>query len=236
MLLRAASVEERLEASLQASDLTCIRGTRLVFRGVNLRVESGQMLALEGPNGAGKTSLLRMIAGFLAPAAGSIRIRMNGAETADGEERGRYVGWLGHHDAAKPQLTPRETLDFFARLYGTLSSKAPAQLFPSLPQSGRGSKSALNPISDALQEVGVDRVGDLPSQYLSAGQRKRLALARLKMSARPLWLLDEPLAALDAAGKALAAQLIAAHCAAGGIVIAATHEPLGIEGARLTLG
>ncbi len=198
--------------SLEATSLTCLRGNRLVFRDLNLRVEAGQALSLEGPNGAGKTSLLRMIAGFLAPAAGTIRLRSDGGDITDNEERGKFIGWLGHHDAAKPQLTPRETLTFFSRLYGVTGA-----------------------INEALEAVGLARASDLPCQYLSAGQKKRLALARLKLSNRPVWLLDEPLAALDTDGKALAADLVKTHCASGGIAIAATHEPLGVDGARLQL-
>jgi heme exporter protein A len=198
--------------SLLAEKLSCIRGGRLVFRDVGFRVEAGQALSLEGPNGAGKSSLLRMIAGFLTPASGAIRLTNDGAEISDGEERGNFIGWLGHHDAAKPQLTPRETLRFYAELYG-----------------------ANGGIDLALEEVGLIRARDLPCQYLSAGQKKRLSLARLKLSARPLWLLDEPLAALDSAGKSLAAQFIASHCASGGIAIVATHEALGIEATRLAL-
>lgn len=198
--------------SLSAENLACIRGNRLVFRDVGFRVEAGQALSLEGPNGAGKSSLLRMIAGFLKPASGAIRLTGDGADISDGEERGNFVGWLGHHDAAKPQLTPRETLRFFAELYGASAD-----------------------IGAALEEVGLSRARDLPCQYLSAGQKKRLSLARLKLGNRPLWLLDEPLAALDTAGKSLAAQFIRSHCAAGGIAAIATHETLGIDCSRLAL-
>ena len=199
-------------SSLTAENLTCIRGSRLVFRDVGFSVGAGDLLSLEGQNGAGKTSLLRMIAGFLAPAAGAITLRADGGDVSDNEERGKFVGWLGHHDAAKPQLTPRETLTFFSGLYGVSGA-----------------------MDEALETVGLTRAGDLPCQYLSAGQKKRLALARLTLSNRPVWLLDEPLAALDTNGKSLAADLIKTHCASGGIVIAATHEPLGVEGNRLTL-
>ena len=198
--------------SLLAENLSCIRGGRLVFRDVGFRVEAGQALSLEGPNGAGKSSLLRMIAGFLPPASGAIRLTNDGTEISDNEERGNFIGWLGHHDAAKPQLTPRETLQFFAALYRITAD-----------------------VNAALDEVGLGKARDLPCQYLSAGQKKRLSLARLKLSARPLWLLDEPLAALDSAGKSLAAQFIASHCASGGIAIVATHEALGIEATRLAL-
>jgi heme exporter protein A len=198
--------------SIEARSLTCIRGNRLVFRDLGFRVEAGHALSLEGPNGAGKSSLLRMIAGFLKPASGHIVLDSGGNEIFDGEERGRFAGWLGHHDAAKPQLSPRETLQFFTSLYRIAAN-----------------------VDAALDEVGLGKARDLPSQYLSAGQKKRLSLARLKLLNRPLWLLDEPLAALDTAGKTLAAQFIAAHCACGGIAVVATHEPLGIDCSRLAL-
>ena len=178
----------------------------MLFRGLSFRVEGGRALSLEGANGSGKTSLLRMLAGFLAPADGAIRV----GDVTDGEERGKLVGWLGHHDAVKPQMSVRENLDFFARLHGSDTG-------------------------DALDALGLARLAELPGQYLSAGQKKRVALARLKLTKRPLWLMDEPLASLDAAGKRIAADLVAAHCAAGGIAVVATHEPLGVDCDRLVL-
>lgn len=200
-------------AGLEAEALTCLRGGRIVFRDLSFQVEAGCALAIEGANGAGKTSLLRMVAGFLTPAAGATRLRTKtGGQIFYDEERGKFVGWLGHHDAAKPQLTARETLNFFVRLYGVDG-----------------------PVESALEEAGLARAGDLPCQFLSAGQKKRLALARLKLCQRPLWLLDEPLAALDTNGKAFAASLIASHCASGGIALIATHEPLGLDCAKMVL-
>jgi heme exporter protein A len=201
-------------SGLDVEGLSLRRGDRTLFRDVAFVLEQGGTLALEGPNGAGKTSLLRAVAGFLEPQAGHIRLRTkDGADVDAAEERLEFIGWLGHHDGAKSQMTPREVLAFFARYYG-----APGN------------------ITDALGRVGLARASDLPVQYLSAGQKRRLALARLWLAARPLWLLDEPLAALDAAGKALAAELIAAHCKAGGLAVAATHEPLGLPCMRLSLG
>ena len=201
-------------SSLEADGLACARGGRAVFRGLDFRIEAGQALALEGPNGAGKTSLLRMLAGFLTPLAGTIRMTTrDGAAISDEEERGRTIGWLGHHDGVKAPLSARENLAFYARLYDSPGD-----------------------IDRALDDVGLTRARDLPGQYLSAGMKKRLALARLKLSARPLWLMDEPLAALDVNAKRLAADMIAAHCAHGGMVIAATHEPLGLDCAKLVLG
>ncbi len=199
--------------SLIVDKLTGVRGQRVLFRDLSFRVAAGQVLSLEGPNGIGKSSLLRMIAGFLTPAAGEIALAFADIVLDEAEARARQIGWLGHHDGAKPQMSPREVLRFFARLYGSDGD-----------------------IAAALEAMGLARVADLPCQYLSAGQKKRLALARLKLSGRPLWLLDEPLAALDAEGKKRASEMLAAHALYGGIAIAATHEPLGIESARLMLG
>ncbi|MBV9989832.1 MAG: heme ABC exporter ATP-binding protein CcmA [Alphaproteobacteria bacterium] len=197
---------------LAVEDVTGLRGGRVLFRKLSFTVGAGAALALEGANGTGKTSLLRMLAGFLAPAAGTIRF----GAVSEPEERGRRVGWLGHHDAVKPQMTVAETLFFFARLHGVADD---------IPGDVRA----------ALDAVGLARLADLPGQYLSAGQKKRVALARLKLTGRPLWLMDEPLASLDTAGKTLASGLIAAHCAGGGVAVIATHEPLGLDCARLVL-
>ncbi len=199
--------------TLAVERLACIRGQRVLFRDLSFRVAAGRVLSLEGPNGSGKTSLLRLIAGFIAPASGTVALTRADSVIADAEERGHHIGWLGHHDAAKPQMSPREVLGFFARLY----------------RSG-------GDVEAALAAVGLGAIADLPCQYLSAGQKKRLALARLRLCGRSVWLLDEPLAALDAEGKKRAAELIAAHTLQGGIVVAATHEPLGIAGERLVLG
>ena len=103
--------------SLDIEGLACIRGQRVLFRGLNVAVAAGEALSVEGPNGAGKTSLLRMIAGFLRPAAGEIHIRTENGNIADAEERGKFVGWFGHQDAVKPQLSVREQLEFWAKLY-----------------------------------------------------------------------------------------------------------------------
>jgi heme exporter protein A len=199
---------------LAADRLTLERGGRKLFRALGFRANAGDAISVEGPNGAGKTSLLRLLAGFLQPSFGTIALTTaDGGEISDAEERGVFIGWFGHQDGIKTQLTPFESLAFYARYYG-----------------------ATGDIAAALAEVGLSRARDLPAQYLSAGQKKRVALARLKLSNRPLWLLDEPLASLDAGGKTLAAKFVEDHCKAGGIAIAATHEPLGIECKKLVLG
>jgi heme exporter protein A len=189
-----------------------VRGNRALFKNLNFRIEAGRALVVEGPNGAGKTSLLRMFAGFLAPAAGRISLRSAGGETTEAEERGKHIGWFGHQDGLKPQLTAKENLSFFTRLYGG--------------ESDAGT---------ALEWAGLSRAADFPAQYLSAGQKKRLALARLKLCGRPLWLLDEPFAALDVNGKKLVEQMLGEHCASGGIAIVATHEALALGAQRLML-
>ncbi len=186
----------------------------MLFRDLAFSLAAGQVLALEGANGSGKTSLLRAIAGFLEQRDGAISIRLQDGTNVDGgEDRARYIGWLGHQDGAKPQMTARDALGFHVKFYGSGGD-----------------------VGSALTAVGLMRVRELPVQFLSAGQKRRLALARLSLSARPIWLLDEPLAALDAAGKALAADMITAHCRAGGMAIAATHESLGFDCAHVRLG
>ena len=198
-------------SSLIAEKLACARGDRRLFENLSFRVKAGQALAVEGANGAGKTSLLRLIAGFLAPASGRLLVQDAGRDSDDAEERGKLVGWLGHQDGLKPQLTVAEQLAFWSALYRGKTDEG------------------------VLARVGLARQADLPCRYLSAGQKRRLALARLLASQRPLWLLDEPFAALDTAGQVLVADLMARHCGAGGIIIAATHEPLGLGNESLKL-
>ena len=197
---------------LTAENLACARGDRILFEGLSFHLAAGDALAVEGANGAGKTSLLRLIAGFLSPRAGRILLDTGGGESDDAEERAHAIGWLGHQDGLKPQLTVIEQLVFFARLY-----RAPGEA------------------QAVLEEVGLKRQRDFPCRFLSAGQRRRLALARLVLSARPLWLLDEPFAALDSDGQALMARMMARHCAGGGMVIAATHDALGLDSKSIRL-
>ena len=190
-----------------------MRGGREIFSNLNIEVVAGDLLTVEGLNGSGKTSLLRVLAGFIPPSDGFVALKVGPDEVVNPEERAKHVGWIGHQDAAKPQLTPRESLDFFTGLYA---------------RRGRS--------TETLKRVGLSRLAELPCQYLSAGQKKRLALARLLACGRSIWLLDEPFASLDEDGRRLAAGFIAEHCKAGGIAIAATHEPIPLSGQTLRLG
>src|SRR4051794_27817827 len=195
---------------LSATGLGCVRGSRTVFSNINLELSAGGALALVGANGSGKSSLLRLIAGLLRPSAG--RIELEGGD--DERTLPEQAHYQGHLDAFKPSLTVRENLDFWTRYLGG-QTVAPKEL---------------------LAAVGLGGLADLPAAYLSAGQRRRLSLARLLAVPRPVWLLDEPTSALDAAGQARLAELMRQHLGTGGMILAATHGPLGIEARELRLG
>ncbi len=185
---------------LQATGLAAFRGERPVFRDLDFVVEAGGALLLTGPNGSGKSTLLRLLAGLLRPTAGTLT--WDGADAlADLPMHARRVAYVGHQDAVKPGLTAAENLRFAARLSG-------------------------GKVRDALAAVGLEELADLPARMLSAGQRRRLALARLVLSQAPLWLLDEPTLGLDAVSVERFGTMLDAHRAANGMVIAATHLPL----------
>ena len=190
---------------LQAAGLAVFRGERLVFRDLGFTVAAGGALLLAGPNGSGTSTLLRLLAGLLSPAAGSLL--WNGEDVfADRTAHARRVAYLGHQDAVKPGLSAIENLGFAARI-------------------GGGDAAA------ALVMYGLAELADLPARMLSAGQKRRLALARLSVSGARLWLLDEPTLGLDTASVERLGRVLAAHRAQGGMVIAATHLPLPLPGA-----
>jgi heme exporter protein A len=195
---------------LEAVGLACVRGGREVFAGVGFAVAGGEALLVTGRNGAGKSSLLRTIAGLVRLAAGRLTLTGGDADRPLAEQ----FHYLGHQDALKPSLTVAENLDFWSRYLGGTGSGA-----------------------DALAAVGLDAVAGLPAGYLSAGQRRRLSIARLVAVKRPVWLLDEPTSALDRAAQERLAELMRSHVAGGGLIVAAAHGPIGLDGAKeLRLG
>jgi len=191
---------------LTAENLTCLRGGREVFRDVSFALKSGEALLVTGRNGAGKSSLLRLIAGLVRIASGTLALTGGEAEAAIGEQ----AHYLGHLDALKPALTVAENLRFWTEFLG--------------PSSGD--------IEPALAAVDLAPLSDLPAAYLSAGQRRRLSIARLVAVPRALWLLDEPTSALDAASQTRLSDLMRRHLTSGGMIIAATHGAIGLERAR----
>jgi heme exporter protein A len=191
---------------LLASDLTCRRGGREIFAQVNFSIEAGELLAVRGRNGAGKSSLLRLIVGLLRVAAGSLILEGGDPELSIGEQ----AHYLGHQDALKPALSVGENLKFWSGFLGA----------------------APRDIGEPLAAVGLGTLADLPAAYLSAGQRRRLSIARLLVAKRPLWLLDEPASSLDAAAQDRLRDLMRTHLAGGGLIIAATHGDLGVPAAK----
>jgi heme exporter protein A len=191
--------------------LSVMRGDRMVVTQLTFSVDSGEALVLTGPNGAGKTTVIRTIAGLLRPAGGQIRLEGAQPDRAPSEE----CHYVGHLNGVKASLTVAENATFWARYVGGASDA----------------------VEVALATFGLAGARDVPAGYLSAGQRRRLALARLLLARRPIWLLDEPTVSLDEAAQQLLTQAVDAHLAAGGLVVAATHAPLGFDGSReLQLG
>jgi heme exporter protein A len=197
----------------------CVRGGREVFSNLDFEARSGEALAVIGPNGAGKTSLLRLIAGLLTLAGGSIALEGGGTELTLPEQ----AHYLGHRDALKPALSVLENLSFWRDFLGGEAGATENLVTENL-------------VTKALAAVGLDHAAHLPAAYLSAGQRRRLSIARLLAARRPIWLLDEPTSALDAAGQSLFAGLMSDHLSHGGLIVAATHAPLGIDARELRIG
>jgi heme exporter protein A len=195
---------------LYADSLTVERGARTVIDALSFTAKAGEALLLVGPNGAGKTTLIRTLAGFIHPTAGRVELKGYSGDR-DLPELCHYVG---HSTGIKANLTPAENLAFWAAyLSGTKLSRE--------AMAGR--------VEEALAAFGLSPLADFPAGLLSAGQKRRLGLARLAVDARPVWLLDEPTVSLDAASTDALAKLIQRHLSGGGIAVAATHLPLGLE-------
>jgi heme exporter protein A len=206
--------------TLSGRGLSCVRGGRRVFSGVGFAVAAGQALVLTGANGAGKSSLLRVIAGLIHPVAGRVVLDGGDPELSVGEQ----AHYVGHLDPLKPALTVTENLAFWTRFLN------------GGPDRRHGVDEAAL-IARGLGAVDLEDLAGLPAGYLSAGQRRRLSLARVLAAPRPVWLLDEPTTALDAASQQRLQAVMQAHLAGGGIIVAATHGPLGLaEPAALHLG
>jgi heme exporter protein A len=198
---------------LVATGLACVRADREVFAGVAFTVSAGEALVVLGRNGAGKSSLLRMVAGLVRVAGGSLTLDGGDPELMLAEQ----AHYVGHLDPVKGAFSVKENLQFWSDFLGGGSTAAA--------------------IDAALRAVALEALMDIPAAYLSAGQKRRLSLARLLTVRRPIWLLDEPTAALDAAAQQRLADLMRNHLAGGGIILAATHGPLGLDGAKeLRLG
>ena len=204
---------------LSVERLTLARGGRPLVHDLSFSVSAGQALVVTGPNGAGKSTLLRALAGLLRPVSGVISI--TAPEIDQDDPVALHAHYVGHADALKSALTARENLAFWGAALGARGGPAGAGATPEA----------------VLARIGLPQVADLPAGWLSAGQKRRVALARLLMVHRPIWILDEPATALDRAAQRRLAGAMADHRRDGGLIIAATHAPLGLEDAiELQLG
>jgi heme exporter protein A len=196
---------------LVAEGLSAKRGEDLIFQDISFEIARGEALVVKGANGSGKSTLLRVLAGLLPAETGTAKLL---AAPHPVERLGEAAHYLGHRNAMKRELTVDENLTFWKACFGDFAGGAGVS------------------VDEAAESVGLGGIVHLPFGYLSAGQQRRMAMAKLLVAWRPVWILDEPTAALDAAAEQMFASLVTAHLARGGIAIAATHQPLGLEGVK----
>jgi heme exporter protein A len=199
---------------LVAENVAAVRGERVVFRDLNFELAPAQALVLHGPNGSGKTTLLRVIAGLIGVLAGRLNLLDNKGVILTDEARDQSLHFVGHQDSIRPQMRVLETLQFHAALLGAPPKR----------------------LDNAIDVWDLGALLELSGGLLSAGQRRRVSLARLSLQQRPLWLLDEPTVALDATARTRLNDLCAKHMTLGGLIVAATHEPFLGDRRTLTLG
>ncbi len=195
-------------ALFSGTQLTCVRGERTVFHGLDFHVDAGGLLLLTGPNGSGKSSLLRLMCGLLEPTMGEI-IWNNENTQIERDDHNARLHYVGHHDAIKPMLSVAENISFWAEMHNN---------------NGGGKQAVKQRVKSALERLGIAHLSDVPARYLSAGQTRRCALARILASPATLWLLDEPTTALDVETIATLETIIADHRKDGGIAIISTHS------------
>ncbi len=192
--------------SLKLTSLSCLRGGRTIFNDISLEISPGEAVLLRGPNGAGKSTLLRVIAGLIPAANG--KITLNDTPFTHRDDFQSQLTYAGHLDAIKPQLTVAENLHFWAQLFNAEN------------------------LTQTMDDFRLTEIADRPAHACSAGQKRRLGLARIAVTSRPLWLLDEPTVSLDTETTARFSATIDAHCAAGGMAFIATHIDLGLTAPR----
>ncbi len=197
---------------LTAENLAVRRGDDLLFSNVSFALEKGEALIVTGRNGSGKSTLLRTVAGLITPEAG--KVSLSGEAGESGRRASEASHYLGHRNAMKQELTVRENLEFWKHWLGDFAG-------------GTGMEA-----EEAADVIGLAGISHLPFGYLSAGQQRRFAMAKLLVAYRPVWILDEPTAALDVAADRLFASMVTRHLEGGGMVLAATHQPLGLSSTR----
>jgi heme exporter protein A len=209
-----ASPDPRVIRAVDMDDLAVQRGERILFSKLSARIVAGEAVALTGANGAGKTTLLRVVAGLTAPLAGTVRFEGVRGDLPNDDARREACHLVGHQDGLKGARAAGAELEF--QVLWTGGDRASAE--------------------HAAARMGLTRLLNLPVRVLSAGQRRRLALARLIASPRALWLLDEPLSPLDAESRRLFGQIMGEHLARGGLILAAVHDPLPIPARQIRVG